>query len=216
MRRSFSIVGLLCALFMAIISVAQAQAERVSVGNEASPVAILREFGNADGRWCWRGLCLGQTLLREASTRLRNQAEFGDLINIKDQGTSSLAWEWRDHPNWVGLLARPRDGDTLARLNFALNADTLSLADAIALFGVPQDVYIQGIGGDLLMQICFAHQACVWIVQHNGMLNPAAPIIGIDFMTDDAFQAQLVYGTESIKWRGFTNYTPGWWYRFVN
>jgi hypothetical protein len=216
MKRWLFAVTVLCALFMAIISGVQAQGAQAASGKESRLSTITREFQLIDGQWCWRGLCLEQTPLTEASRRLRDKTMFGDIIKVEDQGTSSVSWQWDKHPDWYSLVARPRNGNNISHFSFSIRDAAFSLADALRLFGTPQAVYIQGIGGDLMIEICFAHEACMWIVQHTGLINPDAQIIGIDFMTAEAFKAQVVYGVDSIPWRGFTNYTPGWWYRFVN
>jgi hypothetical protein len=210
MKRLLSAIAILCTLLMIIIGITQNH----SSTEQASPlITVMQEFHIADGRWCWRGLCLDQLRLHEASLRMRDKAVFGDLANIKDQ-SSAVTWEWLDRPEWYGLLARPRNGEWVSRFNFRMGDNQLTLADALTLFGTPQTLYIE-VTSIVTVQICFEHDVCVWVVQRNGLVTPAEPITGIDFMTPEAFQAQMVYGVEVIKWHGFANYTPRW-YRLIN
>jgi hypothetical protein len=204
-------VMVLGVLFAVAISGVRMLGARASDGKAASTMTILREFAFVDDRWCWRELCLGQTPYAEATIRLRDKSVFSDIINAID--SSLIGWGWMNDPSLFTMLARQRGTQHISRFAFTARGSRFSLADAIRLFGTPEDVYIQSIGSDLAIQICFAHKVCVTTTQPTGKLTPSTTISGIDYVTVEAFNARLAYGTETKQWRGFLNYAPRWWIR---
>jgi len=201
------------AVFAALIGGVQVISAQSGDGQGNATIAMLRESQYIDGHWCWRGLCLGQTTFEEAATRLRDKAVFGDLFNIQDQGTLSLVWEWREQPYWYDVLARARDDDRLSRHNVNIGDRSMTMADAIRLFGTPTTVFVQVIEVGFSVEVCFEREVCAQIAGWNAFLTPHSVITEIDFMTAEARQAQDVYASEPTAWRGFSNYTPRWWYR---
>lgn len=212
MMRWLITVIVLVAMCAGMIGGVQIVGARVGDGQENATIAMLRESQYIDGHWCWRGLCLGQTPFDEAVKRLHDKAVFGDLFNIQDQGILSLVWEWREQPYWYDVLARARDDDRLARHHFNIGDRSITMADAIFLFGTPTLVFVQVMDLGFAVEVCFERDVCALIAGWEASLTPHSVVTEIDFMTAEARQAQKVYTAEPSDWRGFTNYTPVWWF----
>jgi hypothetical protein len=196
MRKFLEITSIL--LLTTMLGIASIYIVSTSTSWHESIVSYLEaNTQNISGTWCWIDICPNQTLYYEARAQVDKAGE-----KILRDLTSGLWIELEPETNLYFDSTEGRQTDPVAAITIDFRPHSISLGDAIRLFGTPFSIRRDAENKPVWHRsICFEGGLCAYFEGSKSILSPHMSLTALSFLGSDDRGLKSVFRS----WTGFVS-----------
>src|SRR5262245_29513784 len=121
-------------IFALLVTVSRAIGGSVKSGEPTVAEMLAADSYLGPHGWCWRDICPGATIMRNAAILLRDYSN-GDINHIEEMWGMQVSWEYSSIPQIGGSIDGPWSGDPIEHITIVTRLDHIPLGDIMQIYG---------------------------------------------------------------------------------